>query len=90
MGFKVERESDKLTVSSCVSKTECIETINIVLNFRSKKLAWFCERSYLEDLLQKHFSSDDWYFVPSFNIKSADNCSWKFAILVDFSLKKDD
>ena len=50
LGFKVERESDKLTVSSCVSKTECIETINIVLNFDQKN--WL---GFVDDLILRIF-----------------------------------
>ena len=50
MGYEVERESDKLTVSSCVSKTGCIETINIVLKFDQKY--WL---DFVEDLILRIF-----------------------------------
>ena len=72
LNYRLEKESEKLLITTCISKIGSVETIEIVLNFDQKDWPDFVdERSYLEDLLEEHISPDDWYFVPSFDIEPA-------------------
>ena len=69
LNYRLEKESEKLLITNCISKIGSVETIEIVLNFDPKDPPNFVdERSYLEDLLEEYTSPDDWYFVPSFNM----------------------
>ena len=89
MNHRLEKESEKLLITTCISKIGSVETIEIVLNFDKKDWPDFVdEQSYLEDLLEEHISPDNWYFVPSFDIQPANLCQWKFDSLVVFLLKK--
>ena len=42
----------------------------------------------MEGLLEEHISSNEWYFVPTFNMKPANFSHWKFDSLVVFVFKK--
>ena len=69
MNYRLEKVSEKLLITNCISKIGSVETIEIVLNFDQKDPSNFVdERSYLEDLLEEYTSPDDRYFVPSFNM----------------------
>ena len=75
--------------TTCISKIGSVETIEIVLNFDQKD--WFDfadECSVLADLLEDRISTDDWYFVPSFDIEPANLRQWKFDSLIVLLLKK--
>ena len=70
MHYRLEKESEKLLITTSISKTGSVETIEIVLNFDQKDWHGFAdEHSHLQDLLEEHISPDDWYFVPSFDIE---------------------
>ena len=72
LNYRLKKESEKLLITTCISKIGSVESIEVVLNFGQKDWPDFMdERSYLEDLLQEHISPDDWYFVPSFDNEPA-------------------
>lgn len=76
-----------LLVTSCISRIGAIERIEKDLNFAEKK--WFhflTERSNIEEILQEHISSTNWYLVLSYNLKPADLKQWKIDSLVALSL----
>ena len=79
LNYSLEKESEKLLITTCISKIGSIESIEVVLNFDQKNWPDFVgERSYLEDLLEEHFSPDDWYFVSSSDTEPANLQQWKF------------
>ena len=89
LSHRIENESDRLLIAYCISKIGTAEKIEIVFNFDQKH--WFdflTVRSSLEDFLEEHISSIDWYFVPSFDIEPANLWQWKFDSLVVILLKK--
>ena len=89
LNCRLEKESEKLLITTGISKIGSVETLEIVLNFDQKDWPDFVdERSCLEDLLEEHISPDDWYFVLSFYIERANLRQWKFDSLVVFLLKK--
>ena len=89
LNYRLEKVSEKLLITTCISKIGSVETIKKVLNFDQNDWPYFVDaRSYLEDLLEEHISPTDWYFVPSFHIEPANLRQWKFDSLVVFLLKK--
>ena len=75
--------------TTCISKIGSVETIEIVLNFDQKDWLDFADEcSVLEDLLEDRISTDDWYFVPSFDTEPANLRQWKFDSLIVLLLKK--
>ena len=82
MNHRLEKESEKLLITTCISKLGSAETIEIVLNFDKKDWPHFVdEKSYLEDLLED-------IFLQIIGIQPANLCQWKFDSLVVFLLKK--
>ena len=73
LNYRLEIESEKLLITTCISKIGTVETVELVYNFDQKN--WFdlfAELQFLEDLLEQHITPTEWYFVPSFDIKPAD------------------
>ena len=67
MNYRLEKESKKLLITTCISKIGTVETVELVYNFDQKNwFDFFTERSFVEDLLEEHISSNEWHFVPSF------------------------
>ena len=54
LNCRLEKESEKLLITTGISKIGSVETLEIVLNFDQKDWPDFVdERSYLEDLLEE-------------------------------------
>ena len=67
----IKTDSEKLLITYCISKIRSVTTIDIVLNFDQKDWLDFVDvRSYLEDLLEENSFPADWYFVPSYDVKT--------------------
>ena len=89
LNYRLEKESVKLLITTSISKIGTVKTVELVYNFDQKNwFDFFTERSFVEDLLEELISSNEWYFVPSFNIEPANLSHWKFDLLVVFVFLK--
>ena len=85
MNYRLEKESEKCLITTCISKIGTVETVELVYNFDQKNwFDFFTERSFVEDLFEERNFLNEWYFVPSFTIEPANLSHWKFDSLVVF------